>query len=384
MVIKDGGRAVAEPVSGSFEIGLLLLDLYEHLEHAYAAKLVSPESPSRTALRIPRTRSKGRRAGLIPAYAAKCARERQQGHERANHHLEELEYTDLAPAPAAGSLQASWTCRCGQTGYSRIISKDCPKNLNALSLARWPFAEDLVTGVEVPRPYAILSPWLCTYTAHLILLNYGKHSLITYLRIFSLYVAGDRPNAEEDAKSAALFHVNEILKGAENSLAVYEEMPRDFRNLINRQPNCDELGQHAELDPEALAAEAAHDFDLCNDDQKALYAAITAAPDNKDEGVAKVFFIDALGGTGKSFLYNALIAHIRGRHKKDVIIVASSGIAAQEVAQPTRFSKSRSRSCKAQRAIILQVCSYDLGRRIYANQVYKAPVSCQACVCRDH
>ncbi|KAG0365763.1 hypothetical protein BGZ54_006251, partial [Gamsiella multidivaricata] len=114
-----------------------------------------------------------------------------------------------------------------------------------------------------------------------------------------------------------------ILKGAGISLAVYEEMSRDFRNLINRQPNNDELGQHAELDTEALAAKAVHDLDLCNDDQKALYAAITAALDNKDGSTAKVFFIDGPGGTDKSFLYNTLIAHIRGRREKEMIVVAS-------------------------------------------------------------
>ncbi|KAG0353498.1 hypothetical protein BGZ54_002216, partial [Gamsiella multidivaricata] len=92
-----------------------------------------------------------------------------------------------------------------------------------------------------------------------------------------LYIAGDRPNTEEDAKSTALFHVNGILKGTGTSLAVYEEMPRDFRNLIDRQPNNDELGQYAELDTGTLATKAAHDLDLCNDDQNAMYAEITAA-----------------------------------------------------------------------------------------------------------
>ncbi|KAG0347041.1 hypothetical protein BGZ54_005041, partial [Gamsiella multidivaricata] len=57
-------------------------------------------------------------------------------------------------------------------------------------------------------------------------------------------------------------------------------------------------------------------------DQKALYAATTAALDNKDEGVAKVLFIDGPGGTFKSFSYSTLIAHIRGRREKDVIVVA--------------------------------------------------------------
>ncbi|KAG0346711.1 hypothetical protein BGZ54_005123 [Gamsiella multidivaricata] len=83
----------------------------------------------------------------------------------------------------------------------------------------------------------------------------------------SLYHAADRPNAEEDARSTALFHVNEVLKGAGTSLAVYEEMPRDFRNLIDRQLNNDKLGQHAKLDTGALAAKVVHDLDLCNDDQ---------------------------------------------------------------------------------------------------------------------
>ncbi|KAG0345337.1 hypothetical protein BGZ54_005587 [Gamsiella multidivaricata] len=147
-------------------------------------------------------------------------------------------------------------------------------DLDALPLAWRPFTEDLVTGVKVPRPYAIFSPWLYIYAAHSILSNYGNRSLMIYLRTFRTLLEIARmleiARLLEDAKSTALSHVSEILKGAGTSLAVYEEMPRDFRSLTDRQPNSDKLGQHAELDTEALAAKAAHDLDLCKDDQKAL------------------------------------------------------------------------------------------------------------------
>ena len=41
----------------------------------------------------------------------------------------------------------------------------------------------------------------------------------------------------------------------------------------------------------------------------------------------RVFFIDGLGGTGKTFLYSLLLAHVRARGQV-ALAVAPSGIAA--------------------------------------------------------
>uniref|UniRef100_A0A453JKH8 ATP-dependent DNA helicase n=1 Tax=Aegilops tauschii subsp. strangulata TaxID=200361 RepID=A0A453JKH8_AEGTS len=64
--------------------------------------------------------------------------------------------------------------------------------------------------------------------------------------------------------------------------------------------------------------------DSLNSDQRAAYDEIMSAID-RDEG--GVFFVDGPGGTGKTFLYRALLAVVRGQ-KKIAIATATSGVAA--------------------------------------------------------
>uniref|UniRef100_A0A453JVC3 ATP-dependent DNA helicase n=1 Tax=Aegilops tauschii subsp. strangulata TaxID=200361 RepID=A0A453JVC3_AEGTS len=64
--------------------------------------------------------------------------------------------------------------------------------------------------------------------------------------------------------------------------------------------------------------------DSLNSDQRAAYDEIMSAID-RDEG--GVFFVDGPGGTGKTFLYRALLAMVRGQ-KKIAIATATSSVAA--------------------------------------------------------
>ena len=61
-----------------------------------------------------------------------------------------------------------------------------------------------------------------------------------------------------------------------------------------------------------------------NSEQRAAYDEIMAAIDT-DEGV--LFFVDGPGGTGKTFLYRALLARVRSENKLDVA-TTTSGVAA--------------------------------------------------------
>ncbi|XP_074108440.1 ATP-dependent DNA helicase pif1-like [Cotesia typhae] len=61
-----------------------------------------------------------------------------------------------------------------------------------------------------------------------------------------------------------------------------------------------------------------------NDDQKQVYDEVLNSIDSNS---GKLFFLDAPGGTGKTFLINLLLAKIRSR-KNIAVAVASSGIAA--------------------------------------------------------
>src|SRR5256885_9466971 len=61
-----------------------------------------------------------------------------------------------------------------------------------------------------------------------------------------------------------------------------------------------------------------------NSGQKNVFDTIV---ESIEKSVGKVFFIDGPGGTGKTFVYNSLLAYVRS--KGDIALaVASSGIAA--------------------------------------------------------
>ena len=62
---------------------------------------------------------------------------------------------------------------------------------------------------------------------------------------------------------------------------------------------------------------------LLNDDQHFVIDTIMNHIENKSPGI---FFLDAPGGTGKTFVINLLLAKIR--KKKNALAVASSGTAA--------------------------------------------------------
>jgi len=58
-----------------------------------------------------------------------------------------------------------------------------------------------------------------------------------------------------------------------------------------------------------------------NPEQRAVYDNVMAAVD------CRAFFVDGLGGTGKTFLYSCLLSTVRAQGRV-AIVVASSGIAA--------------------------------------------------------
>ena len=61
-----------------------------------------------------------------------------------------------------------------------------------------------------------------------------------------------------------------------------------------------------------------------NGQQRIIYDEVMDCVENGSQGV---FFVDGPGGTGKTFLYECLLAKVRSQHKI-ALAVASSGIAA--------------------------------------------------------
>ena len=64
--------------------------------------------------------------------------------------------------------------------------------------------------------------------------------------------------------------------------------------------------------------------DTLNEEQRAAYDEIMSSVDTEDGGL---FFVDGPGGTGKTYLYRALLATIHSQ-KKIAMATATSGVAA--------------------------------------------------------
>ena len=73
-----------------------------------------------------------------------------------------------------------------------------------------------------------------------------------------------------------------------------------------------------------LAEQVHQNVPLLNNEQRLIYDEVIQAVVNNTSGC---FFIDGPAGTGKTFLYNTLLAEIRS-HGDIALAVASSGIAA--------------------------------------------------------
>ncbi|XP_043259365.1 uncharacterized protein LOC122403185 [Colletes gigas] len=85
-----------------------------------------------------------------------------------------------------------------------------------------------------------------------------------------------------------------------------------------------EIEREREYDRDALSRMVCDNVPLLNPEQKIVYETLMKAIDNGNGGI---FFIDAPGGTGKTFLISLLLATIRSR-SQIALAVASSGIAA--------------------------------------------------------
>ena len=62
--------------------------------------------------------------------------------------------------------------------------------------------------------------------------------------------------------------------------------------------------------------------DTHNEEQRAAYDEIMSSVDTEDGGL---FFVDGPSGTGKTYLYRALVATIRSQ-KKIVVATTTSGV----------------------------------------------------------
>ena len=83
------------------------------------------------------------------------------------------------------------------------------------------------------------------------------------------------------------------------------------------------INDELDTEPLMLSMNASSLLSQLNSDQKNIFERITNCILN---GTAGFFFVCGHGGTGKTFLWNAVIAKLRSE-KKIVLAVASSGVA---------------------------------------------------------
>jgi hypothetical protein len=97
-------------------------------------------------------------------------------------------------------------------------------------------------------------------------------------------------------------------------------------------PDIDETYDNTDIEAKEIIEETTIEVDevdktlasSLNLEQKVAYNEILEAVDSIDGGV---FFVDGSGGTGKTFLYRALLAKVRGERKIGVAM-ATSGVTA--------------------------------------------------------
>jgi hypothetical protein len=133
----------------------------------------------------------------------------------------------------------------------------------------------------------------------------------------------NRNPSQEQIVSLALQYIQILLEKAGKTLADYS-LPEPTHPLPQLNPITRILAEELDYDIISLQEKWQRDYPKANIQQKQIIDNIVSAVDN-DEG--RLFFIDGPGGTGKTFVENLILAHIRSK-RYIALAVASSGIAA--------------------------------------------------------
>ncbi len=112
---------------------------------------------------------------------------------------------------------------------------------------------------------------------------------------------------EDEVYDYGLFLIDKNLRELGSSLAAFETMPRPLRNWALQAEN-PYIAEQLNYDIEHERREHEHLLNLLNDDQTAAYNRIMNSIEHRS---GDVFFVHGPGGTGKTFLYNALCHKVR-------------------------------------------------------------------------
>ena len=135
-------------------------------------------------------------------------------------------------------------------------------------------------------------------------------------------------NISSTIEHMALNQLNHYLQLNGKSLIDFPNMPHSLENISNNSNNNNNSDQliHEERSYNTIQLENIlhNNIPLLNENQHAIYDAVMHAIEHN---LSEWFFVDGPGGTGKTFLYNTILAKIRSCNEI-ALDVASSGIAA--------------------------------------------------------
>ena len=130
---------------------------------------------------------------------------------------------------------------------------------------------------------------------------------------------------DEAVENETLYRIEQLLKTHKKTLDDFSLPPVGKRQMRDENPHIHIELQYDEAKEGKLADTS---YGSMNDEQKRIYTDIMdAIYETKGSSKHQIFFIDALGGTGKTFVAKAILAKVRSKNHI-AIAVAFSGIAA--------------------------------------------------------
>ena len=162
----------------------------------------------------------------------------------------------------------------------------------------------------------------CEVANALLLFNNHKQQMQQDI-LYRLKQTSENKSDEElemQAENYLLIRIEDALKIQKKTLEEFN-LPKPDYNAINTNP---EIELETQYDRDECKSIVTKNTKLMNVEQKAFYEAVMKSVDDDE---AKIFFLDALGGTGKTFVAETILADIRSRGEI-AMAVAFSGIAA--------------------------------------------------------
>jgi len=140
----------------------------------------------------------------------------------------------------------------------------------------------------------------------------------------------DEPFVTSEASNNALKSIEELFRINGRSLADFADMPLPVASTIpslniNSSRDTRQEFNYCQFEQKMKSNEMQATL---NSHQRQAFDSIMAAVSADNRQTSSLFFIDGPGGSGKTYLYNTILAAVRGNNKV-ALPVASSGIAAE-------------------------------------------------------